>query len=101
MTTTLFHLNPVAARWLRAESSESDEGEPPDWDTWLLRRMSQVEVVLVGGILVDRAVLRQCFACVSDRCAPGCPPQQFRSRTAHAWNGCQDWSWRGLGSAVL
>src|SRR5664279_178055 len=79
MTTTLFHLNPLAARWLRAESSESDEGEPPDWDTWLLRRMSQAEVVLVGGILVDRAVLRQRFACVSDRCAPGADRGRNRS----------------------
>jgi hypothetical protein len=68
---TSFHLNPLAARWLRAEAPESSPGEPSDWDTWLLRRMSQGEVVLVGGVLVDRAVLRQRFACVSDRCAPG------------------------------
>jgi hypothetical protein len=65
-----FRLNPLATRWLRAESPESSQGEPPDWDTWLLRRMSQAEVVLVGDVLVDRAVLRQRFACVSDRCAP-------------------------------
>ena len=44
--------------------------------------MSQREVVLVGGVLVDRAVLRQRFACVSDRCAPG--PERGRNRSCCA-----------------
>jgi hypothetical protein len=82
MTMPSFRLNPLMARWLRAEAPESSQGEPPDWDAWLLRRMSQREVVLVGGVLVDRAVLRQRFACVSDRCAPG--PERERDRSCCA-----------------
>ena len=74
-----FRLNALAARWLRAEGPESGQGEGPDWDAWLLRRMSRGEVVNVGGVLVDRAVLRQRFACVSDRCAPGPDRGEFRS----------------------
>jgi Protein of unknown function (DUF3109) len=66
-----FRLKPLAARWLRAEAPESGHDGPPDWDAWLLKRMSQGEVTEVGPVLVDRAVLRQRFACVSDRCAPG------------------------------
>jgi hypothetical protein len=68
---TSFHLNPRVARWLRAEAGETNQVEAPDWDSWLLQRMSRGEVALVGGVFVDRAVLRQRFACVSDRCAPG------------------------------
>jgi hypothetical protein len=65
-----FRLNPRVARWLRAEGPESSKGETADWDTWLLQRMSRGEVVDVGGVLVDLAVLRQRFACVPDCCAP-------------------------------
>jgi len=43
---------------VRAEVPEPDQVEPPDWDTWLLKRVSRGEVVGVGGVLVDRAVLR-------------------------------------------
>jgi hypothetical protein len=75
-----FHLHPLVARWLRAEAPESNPGEPPDWNTWLLQRMSRGEVLEVGGVLVDRAVLRQRFACVSERCAPG--PDRVRSQPA-------------------
>jgi len=61
----------------------------------LLRRMSQREVVLVGGVLVDRAVLRQRFACVSDRCAPGpadasLPPLYEAMRNDLDWPGIGD-----------
>jgi hypothetical protein len=66
-----FRLNPRVARWLRVEGPESSQGEPADWESWLLRRMSRGEVVDVGGVLVDLAVLRQRFACVPERCAPG------------------------------
>jgi hypothetical protein len=80
-----FRLHPIAARWLRAESGSSSEAEPPDWDTWLLRRMSHGDVIHVGGVLVDRAVLHQRFACVSDRCAPGSDRGQYRSCCADAF----------------
>lgn len=80
-----FRPNPLVARWLRAEGPVDDEGEPPDWDTWLLRQMSRGEVVQVGGVLVDRAVLRQRFACVSDRCAPGPAQKDHRSCCADAF----------------
>jgi hypothetical protein len=79
-----FRLNPLAIRWLRAEGSESGQGEGPDWDLSLLRLMSRGEVVVVGDVLVDRAVLRQRFACVSDRCAPGPSRGKFRSCCADA-----------------
>jgi hypothetical protein len=80
-----FQLNPIVARWLRVEAPASDQGEPPDWDAWLLRRMSRGEVVDVGGVLVDQAVLRQRFACVSDRCAPGPARGKCRSCCADAF----------------
>lgn len=83
-----FRLNPIVARWLRAEAPcarASDPGEPPDWDAWLLQRMSQGEIVEVGGVLVDRAVMRQRFACVSDRCAPGAGRGSCRSCCADAF----------------
>lgn len=76
---TSFRLNPLVSRWLRAEPHESDLGTHPDWDTWLLRQMAQGEVFLVGDVMVDRAVLRQRFACVSDRCAPGPDRGHYRS----------------------
>jgi hypothetical protein len=75
-----FRLNPLAARWLRAEAPPtSDQGGPPDWDAWLLRRMSDGDVLDVGGVFVDRAVLGRRFSCVSDRCAPGPDRGNFRS----------------------
>lgn len=80
-----FHLNPRVARWLCAEVPESGQVEPPDWDTWLLRRMSLGEVIDLGGVLVDRAVLRQRFACVPDRCAPGQGRGAYRSCCADAF----------------
>ena len=52
----------------------------PDWDAWLLRRMNLGEIVTVGGVFVDRAVLRARFACVSARCAP--------SPTRGRWRSC-------------
>lgn len=68
---TRFRLNPLVARWLRSDAPGPRPVDLPDWDTWLLQRMSRGEVADVGGVLVDRAVLRQRFACVPDRCAPG------------------------------
>lgn len=79
-----FRPNSLVARWLRAEGVAPDEGDGPDWDTWLLRRMSRGDVLDVGGVLVDRAVLRQRFACVSDRCAPGSARGRYRSCCADA-----------------
>jgi hypothetical protein len=79
-----FRPNPLVARWLRAESGASDDGDLPDWDTWLLRRMSRGEIADVGGVLVDRAVLRQRFACVSERCAPSPGRGRYRSCCADA-----------------
>lgn len=79
-----FRPNPLVARWLRAEGVTSDDGDLPDWETWLLRRMSHGEVIDVGGVMVDRAILRQRFACVSDRCAPGPARGRYRSCCADA-----------------
>jgi hypothetical protein len=81
---TSFRPNPLVARWLRVEGGASDDGNLPDWAVWLLRRMSRGEVLDVGGVLVDRAVLRQRFACVSDRCAPGPTRGRYRSCCADA-----------------
>ena len=82
---TAFRLNPLVARWLRAETPQPSAGEPPDWDGWLLRRMSRGEIVDVGGVWVDRAVLRQRFACVPGRCAPGPGRGEYRSCCADAF----------------
>ena len=79
-----FRPNSLVMRWLRADGVAADEGDPPDWDTWLLRRMSRREIIDVGGVLVDRSVLRQRFACVSDRCAPGPNRGRYRSCCADA-----------------
>jgi len=82
---TSFRLNPLFARWLRTETLSPDQGGPPDWDAWLLQRMCQGEVIDVGGVMVDRAVIRQRFACVSDRCAPGPDRGRYRSCCADAF----------------
>lgn len=79
---TSFHLNPLVAKWLRAKVPEAPQVEPPDWYALLLKKMSDGEVTDVGGVLVDRAVLRQRFACVSERCAPG--PYRDGSRSCCA-----------------
>lgn len=79
-----FRLNPLAARWLRADAPAAGAAGAVDWDLWLLRRMSRDEVVEVGGVWVDRAVLRQRFACVAGRCAPGPGRGQARSCCADA-----------------
>lgn len=79
-----FRLNPLAARWLRADAPEASAGETTDWDAWLLRRMSRRELVEVGDVWVDLAVLRQRFACVADRCAPGRGRGRARSCCADA-----------------
>jgi len=68
-----FGLNPRLRSWLRTGEGALGGGEVVpelDWDGWLLRRMSAGRIVTVGGVLVDRDVLDQRFACVSDRCAP-------------------------------
>lgn len=68
-----FRLAPRLQRWLRTGEGALGGGEVVpelDWDGWLLRRMSAGRIVTVGGVLVDRDVLEQRFACVSDRCAP-------------------------------
>lgn len=82
-----FRLNPLVARWLRVEAPavNRDGDQNGDWDLWLLQRMSRGEILDVGGVLVDKAVLRQRFACVSDRCAPGRPGGKWRSCCANAF----------------
>jgi hypothetical protein len=82
---TSFQLNPLVARWLRVEAPANDQVAPVDWDVWLLQRMSRGEIVDVGGVLVDRAVLRQRFACVAGRCAPGPGRGNCRSCCADAF----------------
>ncbi len=81
-----FELNPIACRWLRApgRGSELAADDGPDWQTWLLSRMSRGQIADIGGVLVDRAVLAARFACVSDRCAPG------PGRAARAVSCCAD-----------
>lgn len=73
MTPLRFELNPIARRWLRApdRGREPSGADDPDWQAWLLRRMSRGQIADVGGIFVDRALLSARFACASDRCAPG------------------------------
>lgn len=80
-----FRPNPRLARWLRAGDVQLPESaEGADWDGWLLRQMNAGEIVTVGGVLVDRQVLRQRFACVSERCAPRRGRGAFRSCCADA-----------------
>ena len=93
-----FRLNPLVARWLGAEARAPSQVEPADWDTWLLRRMSRGEIVDVGGVLVDRAVLRQRFACVAQRCAPGRDRGGYRSCCADAFVSLSRAEDRRLGS---
>jgi hypothetical protein len=83
-----FRLNPLVRRWLAADDLDSDpDDEDPaaleDWDRWLLAHMVGATVD-VGGVLVDRAVLRQRFACVSERCAPRPEPRTWHSCCANA-----------------
>lgn len=82
-----FRPNPRLKAWLRTGSGEdapADLGPDCDWDGWLLRRMSAGRIVTVGGVLVDRDLLEQHFACVSDRCAPRPGRGKWRSCCADA-----------------
>lgn len=80
-----FRLHPLAARWLRADAAAADGEDAPDWDGWVLQRMSRSELAVVGDVFVDRAVLSQRFACVSDRCAPSAGRGSVRSCCADAF----------------
>lgn len=82
---TSFRLHPLVARWLRTDSGPPEQGDAAGWELWLLQRMSRGEVVEVGGVLVDRAVLHQRFRCVPDRCAPGPRRGRWRSCCADAF----------------
>lgn len=71
--TRRFALHPLARLWLDAE--DLDPAAPvgtagPSWDAYVVDKMCMQGVVDVGGIMVDRALLGQRWACVPERCAP-------------------------------
>jgi len=71
--TKRFTLHPLARLWLDAD--DLDPAAPvgaasPSWDAYVIEKMCLDGVVDVGGVMVDRAVLDQHWACVPDRCAP-------------------------------
>lgn len=84
-----FQLTPLVRRWLAADDldtdpdDDDDEADYDNWDRWVLAHMVG-PTVNVGGVLVDRALLRQRFSCVSDRCAPRPEPRHWHSCCANA-----------------
>ncbi len=94
-----FSLQPVVKKWLGEEDlddqledddeddddedEEDDEPDPEHWDQWVLENMVG-ETVEIGGVIVDRALFKARFACVSDRCAPGPDRGKWHSCCANA-----------------
>jgi hypothetical protein len=69
----LAQLDPRVRRWLQTpDPDDDDEDDDSDshYDRWLLNRMSRDQVLDVGGVLVDKALLGARFACVPERCSP-------------------------------
>ncbi|MBI5546586.1 MAG: hypothetical protein HY901_22110 [Deltaproteobacteria bacterium] len=101
MALKTFRPNPRLRRWLRSGTEEaSAPGLEPDWDGWLLRRMSQGRITTIGGVLVDRELLSQRFACVSDRCAPRAGRGAWRSCCADLEVGVDGGEQRRLARAA-
>lgn len=84
-----FKMNAVVKRWLAAEDldaqddDEDDDDGIDDWDSFIMEELCQ-EVIDVGGIKVDRALLSQRFSCVSHICAPGPKQGKWYSCCANA-----------------
>lgn len=96
-----FTLNPVVKSWLDEEDlddlleqgvddddddddiEEDDDEEIEDWDAWVLENMIG-ESVNIRGVIVDKALFKTRFSCVSGRCAPGPEAGQWHSCCANA-----------------
>ena len=79
-------LNPFVRRWLRSPCLGDDPwGEQEvaatgwDWEDWFPKAAARDQILRLPGVWVDRAVLTQRFACVSDRCLPRPGRVAFRS----------------------
>ncbi len=72
--------NQTIRAWLREPSGSAGEGgDPPDWAGLVHRKLAGDRALWLGKVLVDRDVLEQRFACVSERCAPGPGRGKWRS----------------------
>lgn len=70
-------LNPFVKRWLRSPCLGDDpwgleevEATGYDWEDWFPKAAARDQILNLGRVWVDRAVLTQRFACVSERCLP-------------------------------
>jgi len=70
-------LNPRVRRWL--EDLQPEEGCGDGLEAWVDELEAAGRFVCFGKLHVDRAVLEQRFACVSQRCAPGRPRGRWLS----------------------
>ncbi len=72
-------LDPRVRRWLNTPDPDEDDDSDEHYDRWLLRRMSADQIMEVGGVQVDRALLDSRFACVPERCSPAVDRGSCRS----------------------
>ncbi|MDY0000023.1 MAG: hypothetical protein RBU30_01870 [Polyangia bacterium] len=70
-------LNPFVRKWLKSPCLGEDPwGEEEvartgwDWEDWFPRAAARGQILRLPGVWVDRALLTERFACVSDRCLP-------------------------------
>ncbi|MBN2360080.1 MAG: hypothetical protein JXR83_11560 [Deltaproteobacteria bacterium] len=82
-----FRLHPLARAWLDAEDLDrmpAVAATGSSWDAFVVDKMCLDGVVDVGGVMVDRALFAQRWACVPDRCAPRPGRGRWRSCCADA-----------------
>jgi len=78
----LSKFDPVVRRWLNTpdpDDYDEDNDEDEHYDRWLLKRMSEDQLVDVGGVLVDKALFTARFKCVPERCSPAIDRGHYRS----------------------
>lgn len=79
----LHRLDPRVRRWLNTPDPDEDyEGYDDSddfYDKWLLKAMAKDQIMDVGGVLVDRALLTATTACVPELCSPVMDRGHYRS----------------------
>ncbi|HSA23571.1 MAG TPA: hypothetical protein P5076_19075 [Myxococcota bacterium] len=77
----LTSFEPRVRRWLATPDPGPEDSEAADqfFERWLLGRMADGQVLEVGGVMVDRALLEVRFRCVPGRCSPAVERGKLRS----------------------
>ncbi len=80
----LHRLDPRVRRWLNTPDPDEDYEDYDDksdeyFDKWLLKAMARDQIMDVGGVLVDKALLTARTACVPELCSPAMDRGHYKS----------------------